>query len=90
MNFKCQKKGVFQCLLRLTSLLPLQIMIYLIEHVLPLDYFANDLQALSVDLSVFQELVQGFMPELSNHLDHLRKQSLEERGKYHWIQTNRR
>jgi hypothetical protein len=56
-------------------------MIYLIEHVLPADYFANDLEALSVDLCVFQELVQGFMPELSSHLDNLRKQSLEERGK---------
>lgn len=60
----------------------LQIMIYLIEHVLPPDYFANDLEALSVDLCVFQELIQGFMPELSNHLENLRKQSLEERGKW--------
>ena len=59
----------------------LQIMIYLIEHVLPPNYFAHDLEALSVDLSVFQELTLEQMPELSNHLDILRMQSVDERGK---------
>ncbi|OWA52841.1 TBC1 domain family member 30 [Hypsibius exemplaris] len=58
----------------------LKIMIYLIEHVLPPNYFANDLEALSVDLCVFQELTQSFMPELSQHLDALRRYSMEERG----------
>ncbi|GAU93117.1 hypothetical protein RvY_05104 [Ramazzottius varieornatus] len=58
----------------------LKIMIYLIEHVLPPNYFAHDLEALSVDLAVFQELTHEQMPELSNHLDMLRTQSLEERG----------
>ncbi|XP_055342739.1 TBC1 domain family member 30-like [Paramacrobiotus metropolitanus] len=58
----------------------LKIMIYLIEHVLPPNYFANDLEALTIDLSVFQELVSNYLPALSSHLDKLRKQSLEERG----------
>ena len=49
----------------------LQVMIYLIDHVLPESYFANNLRALSVDMAVFRELLHIQLPLLSRHLDRL-------------------
>ena len=46
-------------------------MIYLIDHVLPESYFANNLRALSVDMAVFRDLLGLQLPELSKHLDYL-------------------
>ena len=46
-------------------------MIYLVDHVLPESYFANNLRALSVDMAVFRELLGVHLPQLSRHLDHL-------------------
>ncbi|XP_053378292.1 TBC1 domain family member 30-like isoform X2 [Mercenaria mercenaria] len=48
----------------------LKVMIYLIDHVLPQGYFANNLRALSVDMAVFRDLLKIF-PKLSRHLDYL-------------------
>ncbi|KAL4225983.1 hypothetical protein ACF0H5_013970 [Mactra antiquata] len=48
----------------------LKVMIYLIDHVLPQGYFANNLRALSVDMAVFRDLLKVF-PKLSRHLDYL-------------------
>ncbi|VEL18659.1 unnamed protein product [Protopolystoma xenopodis] len=48
-----------------------QIMIYLIDFVLPESYFAQNLQALSVDMAVFRELLRERNPSLANHLDFL-------------------
>ncbi|KAH8870805.1 TBC1 domain family member 30 [Schistosoma japonicum] len=48
-----------------------KIMVYLIDYVLPESYFAQNLQALSVDIAVFRQLLQNRIPELANHLDHL-------------------
>jgi hypothetical protein len=49
----------------------LQVLIYLIDHVLPDSYFANNLRALSVDMAVFRDLLHIQYPHLSSHLDHL-------------------
>ena len=46
-------------------------MIYLIDHVLPESYFANNLRALSVDMAVFRDLLRLQLPNLSKHLDYL-------------------
>ena len=48
-------------------------MIFLIDHVLPDSYFANNLRALSVDMAVFRELLHFKLPELAQHLDKLQK-----------------
>ncbi len=50
-----------------------QVMIFLIDHVLPDSYFANNLRALSVDMAVFRELLRFKLPELAQHLDKLQK-----------------
>ena len=49
----------------------MQVMIYLIDHVLPDSYFANNLSALSVDMAVFRDLLGLIFPKLSKHLDYL-------------------
>ncbi|XP_071807451.1 TBC1 domain family member 30-like isoform X1 [Asterias amurensis] len=51
----------------------LKVMIFLIDHVLPDSYFANNLRALSVDMAVFRELLRFKLPELAHHLDKLQK-----------------
>ncbi|XP_022104007.1 TBC1 domain family member 30-like [Acanthaster planci] len=51
----------------------LKVMIFLIDHVLPDSYFANNLRALSVDMAVFRELLHFKLPELAQHLDKLQK-----------------
>ncbi len=48
-------------------------MIYLVDHVLPEGYFANSLQALSVDMAVFRDLLRHKHPDLSRHLDKLQR-----------------
>ncbi|XP_040838345.1 TBC1 domain family member 30 isoform X2 [Ochotona curzoniae] len=58
----------------------LKIMIYLIDKVLPESYFVNNLQALSVDMAVFRDLLRLKLPELSQHLDMLQKTANKESG----------
>ncbi|CAH8516527.1 unnamed protein product [Schistosoma turkestanicum] len=55
-----------------------KIMVYLIDYVLPESYFAQNLQALSVDIAVFRQLLQNRLPELANHLDHLQFKAASE------------
>lgn len=57
-----------------------QIMIYLIDKVLPESYFVNNLRALSVDMAVFRDLLRLNLPELSQHLDTLQKTANKESG----------
>ncbi|KAA3675167.1 uncharacterized protein DEA37_0008643 [Paragonimus westermani] len=55
-----------------------KIMVYLIDYVLPESYFAQNLQALSVDIAVFRHLLQTRLPRLAAHLDRLQyKAALE-------------
>eukprot|EP00062_Callorhinchus_milii_P014252 gi/632963177/ref/XP_007897736.1/ PREDICTED: TBC1 domain family member 30-like [Callorhinchus milii] len=49
----------------------LKVLIYLLERVLPENYFAPDLSALTVDIAVFHELFNRKLPELAKHLDGL-------------------
>lgn len=58
----------------------LQIMIYLIDKVLPESYFVNNLRALSVDMAVFRDLLRLKLPELSEHLDTLQRTANKESG----------
>lgn len=57
-----------------------QVMIYLIDKVLPDSYFANNLRALSVDMAVFRDLLRLKLPELSQHLHHLQKAANRDGG----------
>ena len=52
-------------------------MIFLIDHVLPDSYFANNLRALSVDMAVFRELLHFKLPDLAQHLDRLQKAAID-------------
>ncbi|XP_041637125.1 TBC1 domain family member 30 isoform X2 [Cheilinus undulatus] len=58
----------------------LKVMIYLIDKVLPENYFANNLRALSVDMAVFRDLLRLKLPRLSQHLHHLQKAANREAG----------
>ncbi|CAL8318371.1 unnamed protein product, partial [Lota lota] len=58
----------------------LKVMIFLIDKVLPENYFANNLQALSVDMAVFRDLLRLKLPRLSQHLYHLQKAANKEAG----------
>ncbi|XP_048409503.2 TBC1 domain family member 30-like [Stegostoma tigrinum] len=49
----------------------LKVLVYLLDRVLPDDYFTNNLSALTVDIAVFHDLLRIKLPELSQHLDHL-------------------
>jgi len=48
-----------------------QVMIFLIEGVLPESYFANNLRGLSVDMAVFRDLLRLRLTSLSKHLEQL-------------------
>lgn len=50
-------------------------MIYLVDYVLPESYFARNLQALSVDVVVFRDLLALCQPSLAAHLQKLQKEA---------------
>ncbi|OXB75729.1 UNVERIFIED_CONTAM: hypothetical protein H355_012653 [Colinus virginianus] len=88
-NFCCNIQGCFYWLnLKINEYLFsmclffifLQIMIYLIDKVLPDSYFVNNLRALSVDMAVFRDLLRMNLPELSQHLDTLQRAANRESG----------
>ncbi|XP_038675645.1 TBC1 domain family member 30-like isoform X2 [Scyliorhinus canicula] len=49
----------------------LKVLVYLLDKVLPDNYFANNLSALTVDVAIFHDLLKIKLPELSQHLDRL-------------------
>ncbi|XP_041052039.1 TBC1 domain family member 30-like [Carcharodon carcharias] len=49
----------------------LKVLVYLLDRVLPDNYFANNLSALTVDVAVFHDLLKIKLPELSQYLDRL-------------------
>ena len=55
-------------------------MVYVIDHVLPTNYFANNLRALSVDMAVLRDLMREKLERLSKHLDSLQAQALSQNG----------
>lgn len=50
-------------------------MVYLIDFVLPANYFSNNLRSLSADMAVLRELMKIKLPDLSDHLEKLQKQA---------------
>ncbi|XP_057318042.1 uncharacterized protein LOC130663026 isoform X2 [Microplitis mediator] len=54
-----------------TEVSAVKVLIYLIEGVLPEDYFAENLRGLSVDMAVFGDLLRMKLPKLSKHLESL-------------------
>lgn len=52
-------------------------MVHLVDGVLPENYFANNLQGLSVDMAVFRDLMKVRLTQLSKHLDGLQKEANE-------------
>ena len=53
----------------------LKVMINLVDYVLPENYFAQNLYALSVDMATFRELIKHILPELSQHIESLQKEA---------------
>ncbi|KAF9409014.1 hypothetical protein HW555_011496 [Spodoptera exigua] len=51
----------------------LEVMIYLVEAVLPEGYFADDLRGLSADMAAFRDLLRLRLPRLAQHMDHLQR-----------------
>ena len=49
----------------------LKVMIFMIEGILPENYFSSNLRGLSVDMAVFRDLMKLRLPKLSKHLDDL-------------------
>ena len=49
----------------------LKVMIFMIEGILPENYFSANLKGLSVDMAVFRDLMKLRLPKLSKHLDDL-------------------
>ncbi|XP_065067320.1 TBC1 domain family member 30-like isoform X2 [Rhopilema esculentum] len=54
----------------------LKVMIYLVDFILPRNYFANNLRALSADMAVLRELMSIKLPQLAKHLDNLQRESI--------------
>ncbi|XP_065673556.1 TBC1 domain family member 30 isoform X2 [Hydra vulgaris] len=54
----------------------LKVMIYVIDYVLPRNYFSNNLHALSVDMAVLRDLMNIKLPELARLLQHLQKEAM--------------
>jgi hypothetical protein len=50
-------------------------MIFLIEIVLPSNYFDQTLRALSVDMTVLRDLLHQRLPKMAMHLDQLQQNS---------------
>lgn len=50
-------------------------MVYLIDYLLPENYFAENLYALSADMAAFRDLLRHYLPELSDHMDDLQRAS---------------
>ncbi|CAH8536441.1 unnamed protein product [Dicrocoelium dendriticum] len=59
-----------------------KIMVYLIDYVLPESYFAQNLQALSVDIAVFRHLLELRLPNLAVHLDRLQGKTSAPKAKF--------
>ncbi|KAF6024896.1 TBC1D30 [Bugula neritina] len=56
----------------------LKIMVYLVDHMLPKEYFAHNLRALTVDMAVFRTYLAMKLPKLSAHLTKLQQESCDD------------
>jgi hypothetical protein len=55
----------------------LMILIYLIDSILP-DFFSNNLHALAIDMTVFDQWLKIYNPQLHLHLQKLQSSSLHD------------
>jgi len=53
-------------------------MVYLVDHMLPKEYFAHNLRALTVDMAVFRTYLAMKLPKLSAHLTKLQQESCDD------------
>lgn len=53
----------------------LKVMVYLVDYILPENYFAQNLCALSADMAVFRDMLRHYVPELSAHIEELQKEA---------------
>ena len=51
-------------------------MIYLVDYILPRNYFSNNLRALSVDMAVLRDLMQIKLGNLARKLQQLQKDAM--------------
>ncbi|XP_067935061.1 TBC1 domain family member 30-like [Watersipora subatra] len=56
----------------------LKVMVYLVDHVLPKEYFAHNLRALTVDMAVFRNYLSMKLPKLSAHLVKLQQEARDD------------
>lgn len=52
-------------------------MVYVVDYMLPKEYFAHNLRALTVDMAVFRKYLSMKLPKLSTHLVKLQQESLD-------------
>lgn len=57
------------------SVLPPQILVYLVDYKLPENYFSHTLYALSADMAVFRDILNFYLPELALHMVTLQKEA---------------
>ena len=55
-------------------------MIFLVDYVLPQNYFSNNLRALSVDMAVLRDLMQMKLGPLAGLLQRLQKEAMDGAG----------
>ena len=55
----------------------IQVMIYIVDCMLPNEYFAHNLRALTVDMAVFRCYLNMKLPKLSSHLEKLQRESMD-------------
>ena len=53
-------------------------MVYIVDHVLPKEYFAHNLRALTVDMAVFRKYLSMKLPKLSAHLVKLQQDAKDD------------
>lgn len=53
-------------------------MIFLVDYVLPRNYFSDNLRALSVDMAVLRDLMQMKLPALAQQLERLQKEAMDQ------------
>ncbi|CAI7994066.1 TBC1 domain family member 30 [Geodia barretti] len=53
----------------------LMILVYVVDHTLPENYFSHTLYALSGDMAVFRHLLKFYLPELALHMETLQKEA---------------
>ena len=54
-----------------------QVMIFLVDHLLPANYFTNNLSTLQADMVAFRIMLKKHLPRLWNHLRFLQEVAID-------------